>query len=454
MDIYASFKKYIEDKKLLSDTDSVIIGLSGGADSVCLLLLFDKLSKERTDLKISAVHIHHGIRKASDDEEIFVKILCEEINIPCKVIRLDVDSYAKENSLGTEEAARNLRHEALLKEAKAQGERTKIALAHHLNDQAETVLFNLFRGSEIKGLSGIRPENGRIIRPLLFASKEEILDHLKSENAEYVTDESNSDVTYSRNRIRINILPEAEKAYASAGRHIAESAERIALADDFINKEADRIFNEIADKKAYSYKIEKEKFNALHPFMKQTIAYEMIVRAGGHKKDVTHTHVDALIDLAASKGGGTIDLPYNVKGYADQKDVGVKCGNAVDEKGSKPATYEVSFEMEERKNLGEIPVLEYTKWFDCDKIGKHPEVRKRLSGDYIFFEDKNGDLHKKNLKDYLIDEKISRFERDDIELLADGSHVLWVIGYRISAAAKVTDETKNVLIVKASKQEE
>ena len=452
------FKNYIEENGLLDKAGHVIVALSGGADSVCLLELLKRLREEDAKgFELSAVHINHGIRKESDEEEVFVKNICEKFGVPCQVKKLDVPGYAKEKGLGVEEAARALRYEALNEEAahiyekksRESGQErdrdVRIALAHHRDDQAETVLFNLFRGSELKGLSGMRPKNGIYIRPLLFAGKEDILSYVKERGLSFVTDESNYDVTYSRNRIRHNILPEADKVHGKSAEKIAETADRLAAASDYIENETAKAFEDVVRDENGSLSADKKEIARLHPFMQQSVLYEMICKAGGHKKDITHKHAGDLLKLMNNRNGGQISLPYGLTGYCDQSSISVKRADSA----GRSVARNIRFSIFLRKDLDGIPDSRYTKWLDYDKIGRQPEVRTRRPGDYIFFEDDKGNLHKKRLKDYFIEEKISRSERDQIPLVADGDHILWIVGHRISAAVKISDETKEVLIVSA-----
>lgn len=456
--INKEFKNYIEENGLLDKAGHVIVALSGGADSVCLLELLKRLREEDAKgFELSAVHINHGIRKESDEEEVFVKNICEKLGVPCQVKKLDVPGYAKEKGLGVEEAARALRYEALNEEAahiyekksRESGQErdrdVRIALAHHRDDQAETVLFNLFRGSELKGLSGMRPKNGIYIRPLLFATKEDILSYVKERGLSFVSDESNNDITYSRNRIRHNILPEADKVHGKSAEKIAETAERLAAASDYIENETAKAFEDVVRDENGSLSADKKEIAKLHPFMQQSVLYEMICKAGGHKKDITHKHAGDLLKLMNNRNGGQIALPYGLTGYCDQSCISVKKEEPV----SRSAACNIRFSIFLRKDLDSVPDSRYTKWLDYDKIGRQPEVRTRRPGDYIFFEDDKGNLHKKSIKDYFINEKISRSERDKIPLVADGEHILWIVGHRISAAVKISDETKEVLVVSA-----
>ena len=195
--------RHIKDNKLLSDGDTVVCGLSGGADSVGLLLALYEL-REKLGINVEALHVNHCLRgEESDRDEEFCCQLCSRLGIPFSAFRVDVKSYAKEHSLSDEEAARKLRYGVF--EANSQGK--KIATAHNANDNLETVILNLARGSALKGMAGIPVRRNNIIRPLLTVSREEIEAFLSERGQEFVTDSTNLSDDYTRNKIRHKIIP-------------------------------------------------------------------------------------------------------------------------------------------------------------------------------------------------------------------------------------------------------
>ena len=216
---------YILKNQLIKEGDTVLIGVSGGADSICLLFLLSEIS-EKIGFSIKVIHVEHGIRgKASLDDADYVRGLCNEKGFELKTVHVDALSYAEENSLTLEEAARILRYRAFEEywENMSHGEYDggfKIAVAHHINDQAETVIFQMLRGSGIKGMGGMSPQRENIIRPLLCLTKEEILLYLSENNLSFRTDESNNDNSYSRNYIRNDILPRLNEIQPQAEIHI------------------------------------------------------------------------------------------------------------------------------------------------------------------------------------------------------------------------------------------
>ena len=203
-------RRYMEKWHMLEKGDKVIVGVSGGADSICLLFVLIQLQKE-LPFELACVHVNHQLREAdADADETYVKTFCERYRIPCEIYREDVALIAKKRKQSLEEAGREVRREAFVKTLKRYGG-TKIALAHHQNDNAETFLMNVARGAGLKGLGGIRPVNGNVIRPLLAVERGEVEKYLEEEGIVFCVDETNKSDAYMRNRIRNHILPYFEE---------------------------------------------------------------------------------------------------------------------------------------------------------------------------------------------------------------------------------------------------
>ena len=238
-------KQTIREHHMLEPGSRVIAALSGGADSVCLLGLLKELEGEM-ELKLRAVHVHHGLRgQEADRDAEFAKAFCDTLSVPCHIIKADVKKFARDSGMSEEEAGRRLRYEILEQEASAwecdaqEGDSSpvRIATAHHSRDQAETILHNLLRGSGLKGLSGMPWVRGRIIRPLLAAGREEILAWLRGKGFAWVEDSSNASACYTRNRIRHTILPAAEREVnPRAVENLLRLGMLAGLADSYLEK--------------------------------------------------------------------------------------------------------------------------------------------------------------------------------------------------------------------------
>ena len=482
--------------------DSVLAAVSGGADSVCLLLLLHEMAAE-LGIKVFAFHMNHGIRGAeADRDERFVMELCERLNIPLTVAHEKVEEYAAERGLSGEEAGRILRYHHLGETAEKY-QCAKIAVAHHEDDDAETVLLNLFRGSGLAGLSGIRPVRENIIRPLLCVSRKEIEEYLNEQELSWCEDSTNKENDYTRNKIRNELLPwVTENINSRAAEHILAVSEFAAQADAYFEMEAERILEESCSKRreegkqpnsknageAYGKesgtgqsskvaenemkmctKINTDIFDTQPEILRTYIVRRMILNAAGKAKDITERHIHSVMDLSGPGGGHTADLPYGLKavrGYdtleivlrkegrnssqmpdlnsklerkaVSRKEIRTEMG--MDEIPDLDGTHIRLHTIPREKEL-EIPKNQYTIWFDYDKINVGLSIRYRKNGDYLTLSGGG----KKKLRRYMIDEKIPENERDRIPVLADGDHVLWVVGYRISDYYKITDETEHIL---------
>ena len=227
-------QKTIEKYHMIEKGDSIIVGVSGGADSVALLMVLCSLQKEY-QINIEAVHIHHGLRgEEADRDALFVKQLCEKWSIPCDVLEFDIAKEAKKRGIGTEEMGRICRYETFYKKA---GKTAKIAVAHHQNDQAETVLLNLCRGAGLTGMSGMSPIRENIIRPFLFVSRKEIEHFLSEKGICYCQDSTNEQNHYTRNKIRLSVLPFLENEINDkAIKHIASAASILSEEETFLEE--------------------------------------------------------------------------------------------------------------------------------------------------------------------------------------------------------------------------
>lgn len=448
-------EKFIAENHLLSQGDRVVAGVSGGADSVSLLLVLCKL-KEKYDLKLFVVHVNHGLREEANEEAEYVKTLCKERDLPFYYVKEDVSALSKKLSMGVEEAGRKLRYDSFEKVLTEIGG-GKIAVAHNKNDLTETMLFNLFRGTGIKGLSSIPPVRGNIIRPLLCVERAEIEEFLKEEGIRFCVDASNMSSEYSRNRLRNTVLPVIkENVTTNAVDHMAETASQLRELNFFLEKYCDEAFEAILLKEESDDRniiLSKEVFAGYDEYIRKMLVKKAIDRLVPNNKDITHTHLSEAEALAGASGMKSIDLPYGIKAVAsydtltftldevkkeDLSEVELVIGKDFSLSGN----ITVRAELEEYYEGYDYGQNKYTKCLDYDKIVRCPVFRKRQTGDELVINEKG---EKKKLKNYMIDEKIPRDERDSLYVLASGNEVLWVLGYRISESVKITDKTKTVL---------
>lgn len=454
-------RSYITQHNMLSVGDRIVVGVSGGADSICLFHVLLELSEEYK-LKLYVVHVNHGIREEeATSDEVFVEELCKKHNVNFSCVRKDVPQLAKTQGISEEEAGRNVRYEAF-NDCSRKNSCDKIAVAHNKNDNAETFLFNLFRGSGIKGLTGIPPTRDSIIRPLLCIERSEIEEYLQKGLIPYVTDQTNLTDDYSRNKIRNNILTYAkDEINSEVIEHISNSGAMLREIDLFINKCVNIIFEEIVKEDNMDNKISINvvDFNKLDIVIQKELLRKVIKRLSNNLKDIESSHIQLILDLLAKQVGKEIHLPYEIvviKGYNDiifrkrSKDykedksknfnpvnLTVPCNIYIPELNKNITT-----KLKDYRKSDKFPNEVYTKWFDYDKIKNTLFLRTREEGDFVQIDSKGGT---KKIKSLFINEKIPKEDRDQIPLIADGSHIIWVIGRRISEAYKIDYNTKTII---------
>ena len=457
--------QYIMQYHMVEPGDVVIAGVSGGADSVCLLLVLEKLAA-KLSITIEAVHINHGIRAEAGEDAEFVRKLCKDRQIPFHLICADVESQAKQEKLSTEEMGRKIRYEAFRQILG--GRKGKIAVAHNSNDRAETMLFHLFRGTGLTGACGIRPVQGEIIRPLLFLERKEIEQWLQEQQISFCTDATNLGDDYTRNRIRHHILSYAEKEIVhGATANMNRAAKQLQEADEYVMRQTlaavERCCVFTDHPKAVSVKLsllQKE-----DPFIRKRLLFYAVCEIAGQKKDITEAHIQSIDKLLQGTGSKECMLPYQVHVYKQYEWVKIEKREACAEPSGEeypelpvgipsviqvPLLGDVEFQTFPYEKSQIIPQKTYTKWFDYDKITTTLFLRPRQAGDYLTV---NQQMGRKSLQDYFVDQKIPKENRDSLYVLAMDHHVVWVPGLRISEFFKITEQTEHVLQVRVLSKE-
>lgn len=467
---------FIREHQMIEEQDYVIVGVSGGADSVCLLFVLHKL-REQLPFSLAAAHVEHGIRGgASLADAAFVGGLCGRLGIPFEMKRVDARAKAAAEKLSEEEAGRLLRYgffeELAERETGSGGRKARIAVAHNADDQAETILWNLVRGSGLKGLTGMRPVREKIIRPLLSCNRKEIEDYLRERGIDWRTDATNLQTGYTRNRLRLKVLPLLEReCNAGAARHIVMAGEKLAKAEQYLCAQAEAAYRQCvlsrpSEKKGAKVILDRKRFLEKEEIIQEYILRFALEESGAGLKNITSGHIEDIRKIAGMQGRKELDLPGGIKAGAEGDRLFLGLGNAGESdsaggasggifmnlqenidifvpSGIKIGNIAIKFSIEPWKKQI-IPEKKYTKWFDYDTIENKLQVRNRLPGDFLTVTEEGG--HKK-LKDYLIDEKVPHEKRGQLLLLAEGHHILWAVGYRISEAYKISDKTKRILKV-------
>lgn len=438
--------KTIEKHNMLEQGGSVLVALSGGADSVCLLKALSML-KEKYDLKLYAAHLNHMLRGAdAEADEKFAEKICAELCVPFYSKKTDVAKYAEENSLTSEEAGRILRYD-FFAELSQKYNIQKIATAHNSNDNTETVLMRFIRGTGYVGLAGIPYVNNNIIRPLLDISRDEIEAFLFEQNTAFVTDKTNLEPVYFRNKIRLGLIPEIEEKYnPNFKTTLSQNICGYKNVADYLNK----VTNEKASKlihyeKRYSY-INLNELHKEHDFIISSVIHKAL-ETMSEDKEITFRAVSDIVKLASNAGGALefskelyIFAIYGRLFFIKQRKTEPFSYNLsrLDDIYIKECEKTVVFRLLEKKDkkIGCI-------YLDYSKIqGKTLTIRSRKDGDFFF---PSGLKGKKKLKDFFIDKKIPFFLRDEIPVfLADGE-IICVGNLRESEKYKVTKETEKIL---------
>ena len=512
-------RNYIDFQHMLKKGDSVIVGLSGGADSVCLTQMLCEW-KEEYALNLCAVHVHHGIRGDEADRDLaFVRAFCDSRGICLRVFHYNIPAIAAQNGISEEEAGRDKRYEAFYsvweeKLKEAESGRVFVAVAHNADDSVETFLHHLCRGSGLPGLTGIRPvsRQGTLIRPLLCLTRQEIEHFLEERGISFQNDSTNATEQYTRNKIRNRLVPFLrEEINRGTSGHILETAADLRETEDYLEdqtrKRYETIVREIVRNQETNERVEiricRKLFDATEEILKKRLLRMAIGRLTGHQRDITRAHIVSILDLSHKQSGRRLMLPYHLEVRMEQEDLvlfrleeavpsslrdipsagDIPSGNSalaesdfsgkdgglqdwqtvtIDGAGEyRFGRYRVSVVvqkcekegqelqkwMEEIKNSSKNHENVYTKWFDYDRIKNAVQLRTRQAGDYLTIDSRG---RTKKLKAYLIDEKIPVPERDSLLCVAEGRHILWVCGYRISEYYKISEKTKTILKISVS----
>ncbi len=410
----------------------VAVALSGGSDSICLLHFLNEKKKDFS-FTLKAINVEHGIRgETSKKDSAFVKDLCATLSIPLRYFEVDAPKYCKENNFSIEEGARALRY-ACFYTAIEEGFCDFVATAHHESDNFETMLFNLFRGTGMDGVKGIREQTEKgIIRPLLQTSKQEINYYLKNNNLSFVTDESNFDDKYTRNYLRNNVVPIIKEIFPNAEKNAKRFSEIIATDNDYLSKESE---------KQLTYFDDRVEILPCHKALFSR-AVILALKNLGVKKDWEKVHLDDTYSLLEKENGKKINLLQGIVAVKEYDKI-VLYKEKLCEK------LEVPFFVGEKEFNGTIKITKVEKgvnlkdgfYLDLDKVPNGAIIRTKKDGDY--FTKFGGGT--KSLGDYFTDKKIPLRLRETIPLLAENNEILAIFGVAISNTVKIDNDTKNIV---------
>ena len=468
---------FIRKEDMLREGDSVVVGFSGGADSTALMTVLFELRK-LLKIEMVAVHINHMIREEAGEDEDFVREYCDNHGIKCIAVRKDIPALARQWNMTEEEAGRKARYEAFEKAAEEMREknsagRTLIAVAHHEDDVAETLLMNLARGSGIRGGSAIRPVRDNVIRPLLCVCRREIEEYLEEKGLSYCTDKTNAENIHTRNKIRNVVLPYlTENINEAAPEHLCRAAADFAAAEEYIRQQAEELFYQTADNSRQGeIRLDVRELSEKPGIILQHLVLRMFEELVPGRKDIGRAHVEAVLDiLSTTSGQASINLPYGILAQRNYNEFIMSIQNSERHDGCETQAetrFDVLTLLKEKNTqkinidlpglgIAEIEILEYngktsyptasyTKWFDYDRI-QTAVFRRRTPEDEIIL-DKGDAFYSKKLSKYMTDEKIPKAERDSMYILAEGNSVIWVPGYRYGSRYKVSSKTKRIMAI-------
>lgn len=448
------FLNFIKLNNLIEENDRIVVGLSGGPDSVCLLSLLNEI-KDEMNLTIVAAHINHMFRgKEADGDEAYARNLCKKNNIAFFSKKINVAEYAKKNKLSSESAGRQVRYDYfdyIIKEHNM----NKIATAHNANDQAETVLMRLMRGTGLEGLGGILAKRDeKYIRPILFMNREEVEEYCNVYKLKPHIDKTNLQRIYSRNKIRLDIIPYMKENFNT---DVVDAINRMTMLvqqdNKYIEKKALEYYSKYVSAKDSAVIISKKAFS-LDEAIIQRIIRRAVKAVSGNIYDVEMKNILSIINLQGMETGKQIDIHDKVYATCVYGDISIKKKelktrletiiikkNDLQGKAVKFGEYFIHFDLIYNKNIS-YEKNNLIKYFDYNMIEDSITIRTRKDGDKIIPLGMNGN---KKIKDILIDAKIPREERDSLPIIQFDNDIAWLIPIKLSDKYKLTSKTKNIL---------
>ena len=440
--------KLIDENHLIEKNDKVLLALSGGADSVFLFYFLLKF-KRRLGIRFKGFHLNHKIRgKEAKEDEIFCRNVCEKHDVELFVVTKDVKSYAKKNKLSVEEAGRKLRYKELDRIADEELI-DKVATAHNSSDNTETVLLNLIKGAGSKGLSGIPVQRGKIIRPLLSLTADEIRNYLKVKKLYHRLDTSNLEIDFERNFIRNEIIPKLKKLNPRVEQKVLNSSKIIKNMRTFIEKEITAITQSSVKFSRGELRISLKKLHELDKVLWSEF-FKSIIESK-FTTDLSTENLESLIHLVDNQAGKKLVLSNKIIALKERGYLSINLTKPVS-KEAQTRTIQVNDEAEINGHSVKIEKVSLEKikrsqkksveYISADGIKTVFQLRKWREGDKFYPLGMKGS---KKISDFLVDEKIPSVKKKEQLVLLNAGNIVWVVGLRIDDRFKLTPETQKVI---------
>jgi tRNA(Ile)-lysidine synthase len=437
---------YITHKKIFTPQDNILLAVSGGVDSVVLTDLFAQLQPHYQ--KIALAHCNFQLRgNDSDEDEAFVKQLAQHYNIPCFVTRFDTYTLAKAQKGSTQMLARNLRYTWFAELMRNEGYQY-IATAHHQNDMVETVLLNLVRGTGIAGLHGIKAKQGQVIRPMLFASREEIVAYAQQKGLTWREDSSNKENKYYRNRLRNEVIPVLKTMNPNLENTLGQSVEKISAVERFFEAQVQRIASDIMTTTDQAVFLDIKKLMAVDENL--IVLHHML-----KKFDFSYIQTKDILASIEGISGKQFLSPTHllIKDRAQLVITAMQPKQPPEQtlleglsKDSSKIHAQLGWQIERKTVTPDftIPRKSTIACLDWDKVVLPLTVRRWQQGDWF---KPLGMNQRKKLSDFLIDQKVPVNLKEQVKVVVSGEDIIWVAGYRVDNRYKVTKDTQEVLLI-------
>lgn len=453
----------IENNSMFNTGDRVVVAVSGGPDSICLLHLLNSI-KDRFSIEICAAHVNHCLRGAeADADEEFVREFCQQLNIKFYVKKVDINKLAKEEKLSSEMAGRKARYD-FFEEVRKSFSGNKIAIAHNANDRAETIIMRIIRGTGLDGMVGIKPIRDKIfVRPLINVSRNDIEKYCLDNKISPRIDKTNLERLYTRNKIRLDLIPYIVNNF---NEDVVSSLNRlgdiVSIDNDYIQKNVNKKYDSYCYKDKNNIIIKKEAF-CEHEAILSRILRKAINELTGNVYNIEKQHISEIIHIQKIGTGKKVYLPNNIVAHNNYGDIcfGIKKDGIINSTKVSKLNLKDSDEMQFDNFKFKITFLdcsanvklaqdEFVKYFDADKAGKNISIRYRKDGDK--FKPLGMKVHKK-LKDIFINIKIPREDRSKIPLVCFDTEIGWIVGHKISESFKIDDKTKTILKIRIERED-